>query len=137
MSLQSKELRTDQPLTKVSWKTILLLASLNIPYLVLVLGPYFAYGIAQRKSYSDPRDFWPYGYEGLGVVIWLLARVIAEVTPILLPLMAIIIASIVRPFWQQQGKTEKVIISFSIAMTGLIGVSSWLLNPSVTYWLYD
>jgi hypothetical protein len=137
MVLQSSQPTTDQPLPEVGWKTIQLLVALNLPYLVLVLGPYFCYGIPWRESYSDPRDFWPYGYEGLGAFTWFLARAVAEVTPFLLPLMAIMTVAIVRPFWQQQGRRAKVIISLCIAVAGLVGASSWFLNPDVTYWLYD
>jgi hypothetical protein len=137
MSVQSSQLKTDQPSTWVSWKTIQFLVSSNLLYLVLSLGPYFVYKMPWRMSYSDPRDFWPYGYEGLGVVLWFLARVVADSTPILLPLMAIIVGSVVRPFWQQQGREAKVIIFLSIAITGLVGASSWFLNPDVTYWLND
>jgi hypothetical protein len=124
-------------MARVSWKTIVFLVSLNIPYLILVLGPYFVYRMPWRKSYSDPRGFWPYDWEGVGAIIWLLARAVAEVTPVVLPLAVIIMFSNVRPFWQYQGTRAKAIISLSIAITGLVGISSWFLNPNVTYWLYD
>lgn len=137
MSVQRSHLTTEQPATWVSWKTIQFLVSLNLLYLVLSLCPYFVYRIFLRTSYSDPRDFWPYGYEGLGVAIWFLARVVAELTPILLPLLAIIVGTLVRPFWKQQGKEAKLIIFLSIAITGLVGASSWFLNPGVMYWLND
>ena len=138
MSAQVSPTTTFQPLKWVGWRTIQVLAALNIPYLVLVLCPYLVYRIPWRTTFLNPKDYWPYGSEGLGAIVFFLAGLASKWAPILLPLMAVIAALVVRPFWQQQEKRAKLIIILCIAITGLVGVSPWFWwYLDTTNWLDD
>src|SRR6476469_2996852 len=122
---------TDQQISSITWRALIILVSLNMPYLLLFLGPFFFYGIPWRMSATDPKDFWPYSSETLGSFILWLAELFGFITPILLPLAAIIVALIVRSFWNQQHAKARVVITLSISMTMLIGIASWFLDARI------
>jgi hypothetical protein len=140
----SAEELNDGSFKRIAWLLTVLLA-INLVFVIfLLIEPYIDFRLNSQAVYHathnrglDPRDWFPFAWEGLGGLNYELAFWVWSFGAFFLIPITIVQVSMVKRIWARLQHVERIGHVLSVATSMLAAVFILTIGRSILYWLLD